>query len=69
MHHSKRIGTITISLLASLITLTTVGIQANAHHGWSEYKDKQTLNLTGKIRSVRYDNPHTVIELETSDKI
>ncbi|MBF2026068.1 MAG: hypothetical protein IGS48_04775 [Oscillatoriales cyanobacterium C42_A2020_001] len=51
--------------MTATITATPPAI---AHHGWSEYNDKQTLNLTGKIRSIRYDNPHTVIELEASDK-
>jgi hypothetical protein len=39
-----------------------------AHHGWSEYNNKQTLNLTGVIRSINYGNPHVVIQVETSDK-
>lgn len=59
-----------IAVLATLtMATTTINIpKADAHHGWSEYNDKQTLNLTGKIRSVGYDNPHTIIELEASDK-
>ena len=59
-----------IAVLATLtMATTTIFIpKADAHHGWSEYNDKQTLNLTGKIRSIGYDNPHTVIELEASDK-
>jgi Family of unknown function (DUF6152) len=62
-----------VGAIAAIVTVTTaiIGIDvphAVAHHGWSEYNDKQTLNLTGKIRSVGYDNPHGIIELETSDK-
>jgi Family of unknown function (DUF6152) len=58
-----------IAVVAALTMTTTISIpKADAHHGWSEYNDKQTLNLTGKIRSVGYDSPHTVIELEASDK-
>jgi hypothetical protein len=60
-----------IAIVASVsVTPTVVAIatKAEAHHGWSEYNDKQTLNLTGIIRSVSFDNPHTVIALETSDK-
>lgn len=69
MRYSKRICTI-VAVLATL-TMATITIsipKADAHHGWSEYNDKQMLNLTGKIRSIGYDNPHTIIELEASDK-
>ncbi len=58
-----------IAVLATLTMATTIAIpKAYAHHGWSEYNDKQTLNLTGTIRTIGYDNPHTVIELQASDK-
>lgn len=58
-----------IAALATLTMATTIAIpKAYAHHGWSEYNDKQTLNITGTIRSISYDNPHTVIELQASDK-
>lgn len=68
MRHSKRLQVIMV-LAALTMATTTISIpRAEAHHGWSEYNDKQTLNLTGKIRSVGYDNPHTIIELEASDK-
>lgn len=67
MRYSKRIYA--IAVVAALTMTTTISIpKADAHHGWSEYNDKQTLNLTGKIRSVGYDSPHTIIELEASDK-
>lgn len=59
--------------IAVLVTLTTAATiieipKADAHHGWSEYNDQQTLNLIGRIRSIGYENPHTIIELETSAK-
>ncbi|KAM3112972.1 DUF6152 family protein [Phormidesmis sp. 146-33] len=70
MQHKWIWSVITIALSATL-TMTATLIEtpeAEAHHGWSEFNDKQTLNLTGRIRSVGYDNPHAVIELEASDK-
>lgn len=40
-----------------------------AHHGWSEYNNQQTLNLTGEIQSVTYGNPHTTIRLKAGNKV
>ncbi|GFE71904.1 DUF6152 family protein [Chroococcus sp. FPU101] len=60
---------LTAVLVAS--TLVTPGLEVRpviAHHGWSEYNNQQTLNLTGVIRSINYANPHVVIQVETSDK-
>lgn len=39
---------------------------AAAHHGWTGYDEKQTLNLTGTIRDSGYDNPHGFVRLEVS---
>src|ERR1700730_14994575 len=39
---------------------------ALAHHGWTGYDEKQTLNLTGIIRESGYDNPHGFVRLEVS---
>ena len=68
MRHSKRVQAIAVLATLTMATTTISIPKADAHHGWSEYNDRQTLNLTGKIRSVGYDNPHTIIELEASDK-
>lgn len=55
---------------ASLVIFASVGtVPVAAHHGWSEYNNRQTLNLTGQVRSVNYGNPHTTIQLQTSDKL
>jgi hypothetical protein len=40
-----------------------------AHHGWSEYNNQQTLNLTGEIQSISYGNPHTAIQLKTGNQV
>lgn len=71
MQYSKLVRFVMpIAVVATLTTAATIigTPKADAHHGWSEYNDKQTLNLTGRIRSIGYDNPHAIIELETSDK-
>jgi Family of unknown function (DUF6152) len=70
MRSGKLLPAISIVVFSVSITAATIfgTPEATAHHGWSEYNDRQTLNLTGKIRSIGYDNPHAVIELEASDK-
>ncbi len=54
---------------ATLTTMLTfvVSPQGFAHHGWSEYNQQETLNVTGTIRSIGYENPHVVIEVEASN--
>lgn len=59
-----------------IVTVATIAIfvaggagRATAHHGWSEYNNKQTLNLTGKIQQISYDNPHVTIQIGSADKV
>lgn len=55
---------------ASIATFLTVDVnEASAHHGWSEYNNQQTLNVTGKIQQVSAGNPHTTIQLKSGNKI
>lgn len=53
-------------LIAAL--LLAAPIAALAHHGWSEYDNEKTVSLTGTVKEVGFDNPHTVIRLATKDK-
>jgi hypothetical protein len=39
---------------------------ALGHHGWSDYDESKTLNLTGVIRESTYASPHGTIRLEVS---
>lgn len=56
--------------VAAAIVLTVGGAtSAIAHHGWSEYNNSQTLNLTGEIQTIGYDYPHVVIRLATADQV
>jgi hypothetical protein len=53
---------------ATIATFLAAGTEnAIAHHGWSEYNNEQTLNLSGEIQKVSYDNPHTTVEVKTDD--
>lgn len=58
---------LTTATLATFLAAETD--RATAHHGWSEYNNQQSLNLTGEIQQIRYDNPHTVIQLKTGNKV
>lgn len=53
--------------IASVAVVAAGASRVNAHHGWSEYDNKQTLNLTGEIQAIGYDNPHATIELRTAE--
>lgn len=60
-------GAITTATIATF--LATESDRAAAHHAWSEYNNQQALNLTGEIQRIRYENPHTVIQIKTGNKI
>ncbi len=55
--------TILCTIAIGVILATT----ALAHHGWTGYDEKQTLNLTGVIREMGYDNPHGYVNLQVDD--
>ena len=41
---------------------------AFAHHGWSGYDAAKLVTLTGAIREIGYESPHTHVRLEASGK-
>jgi len=53
--------------LLSILALC-IAAQASAHHGWSEYDDKQPLRLSGTIEESGYENPHGFVRLKTANK-
>jgi hypothetical protein len=59
---------VVMACCVAIVVATGTG-KAVAHHGWSEYDNSQTLNVSGKIQQVGYDNPHVTIELQTKDKV
>lgn len=52
--------------LAALVL--AMPLTARAHHGWSEYDNDKTISLTGTVKEVGFDNPHTVIRLVSDGK-
>lgn len=68
-HRKLRPVIMTFLMGATLTTMITVvaSPKVSAHHDWSEYNQQETLNVTGAIRSMGYENPHVVIEVETAN--
>lgn len=56
----SRVGRLPVALLVGIALIGSVA----AHHGWSSYDEKKTLNLTGVIRESGYDNPHGIARLQ-----
>lgn len=59
--------TIALTMLAAISL--GLGLPAQAHHGWSDYDAKTTLNLTGTIVESKYENPHATLKLKSGDKV
>ena len=57
-------------LTASLTVIAAITLStAHAHHGWSDYDAKTTLNLTGTIVESKYENPHATLKLQAGGKV
>jgi hypothetical protein len=60
----------TVMMAALLCSVVGVGAGAVfAHHGWSGYDSKQTLDLTGVIRDAGYEHPHAFIKLDDTTNV
>jgi hypothetical protein len=64
----KKIKQLTVTAVAVAIFVAVGTGRVSAHHGWSEYDNNQTLNLTGKIQNVGYDYPHVTIQVASDDR-
>jgi hypothetical protein len=40
-----------------------------AHHGWTGYDEKKTVEYTGVIKEAGYENPHGFVNLEVDKQI
>jgi hypothetical protein len=54
------------TLLLSAAGLPTLAL---AHHGWSSFDQDRPLYLEGRVKSVRWQNPHAELELEVSPSL
>ena len=53
-----------ITLVVCLVAIGAFVRPAVAHHGWSNYDETKTLELTGVIRESSYGNPHGTVRLQ-----
>ncbi len=52
-------------LAGTLLPLSlTISSAAHAHHGWSSFDQDRPLYLEGKVRSVKWQNPHVELALD-----
>lgn len=54
--------------IAALIIVLLLSSFAPLHHGWSNYDQTKTLNYTGTILEMTYENPHGMLTLEVKKK-
>lgn len=50
-------------LTAPLLATLTLSSRAFAHHGWSSFDETKPLFFTGKVKSLRWQNPHVELVL------
>jgi hypothetical protein len=53
--------------LAALVGFALISHSTNAHHSYSEYDDKKSVEVEGKIVEVAWRNPHARILVESVD--
>lgn len=46
-----------------LVAAAAVPVAAQAHHGWSSFDQDRPVYLEGKVKSVRWANPHAEVTL------
>ena len=52
------------NLAASLALLSLPAQRTLAHHGWSSFDAASPLYLEGRVKTVRWQNPHAELELD-----
>ena len=38
------------------------------HHGWANYDQTKTLDYTGLVKEIKYENPHGMMKLQHKDE-
>jgi hypothetical protein len=50
------------------VLLLAAGV-ASAHHGWTGYDEKMTVQFTGAIKEASYENPHSSVKIELDKQL
>ena len=65
MQRSVRARAIAVAaVMATALALAPVAV---AHHAWTEVDTARTLTLDGTVKSLKWENPHASLVLETVD--
>jgi hypothetical protein len=56
-----------LSIIMAIFLATTFAFTP-LHHGWSSYNQKKTLDYTGTIVSLKYENPHATARVKDKNK-
>ena len=57
----------TRTAMAVLGAMVLIGSTVQAHHGYANFFLDRTVTVEGDIESLRYANPHVVMEIRTAD--
>ena len=56
-----------VVIATALAAAVAVPGHVAAHHAWNEIDTGRTLTLTGTVKSLKWENPHASLVLETVD--
>ena len=57
-----------VTLFTTAVLLVIGAGRLAAHHGWTGYDEQKPLTLTGTVKAAAYENPHSFVDLQVSDK-
>jgi len=58
-----------VTLFTTAVLLMIGAGPLAAHHGWTGYDENKPLTLTGTVKAAAYENPHSFVDLQVSDKL
>jgi hypothetical protein len=64
----KVLGSLTLFVAATLLSMTAFVGTASAHHSTAIYDSENPIELSGTVVEWRFTNPHCIIMLEVTDE-
>ena len=58
---------LSVKLLLVLFWPLSVAL-STLHHGWANYDQTKTLDYSGQVKKIKYENPHGMLTLQHEDK-
>ncbi|MGI9024968.1 MAG: DUF6152 family protein [Burkholderiaceae bacterium] len=53
--------------IAAIAALVALAVPAFGHHAWNEIDTARSFALDGRVKSLKWENPHASLVLEVSD--